>query len=1105
MPPRRYARTFGGALGHRVRTERSFWSAGTGASRFDAAVLLVCERGADPDATVPLVRLREMASTPVNHLRRLVGRERELAAAGALLDDLDRSRGGLLVLVGEAGIGKTRLAEEIVDVARVRGARAVWASAWQGDGVPPLWPWVQILRQLTGSAAALDQTQPETPIASPAAHFAQLEAVSGHIVKAAAEHGLVVVIDDLHWADAASRRVLTFVASAVRDAACLLIATCRHDELPRNEVAALARIGTSLAIPGLADEAAAELLRAAVGAAVSRTATEAVVARSAGNPLFLWEFGQLMAQSGRLDMAPGGVPGAVAAVIERRLARLPQEAVTLLQVLAVLGGSGSADVVASIAERPTADAAAELKTAVVVGLLTDAESENVAFSHDLVRDVVLDGLDPRKRTELHRRAATVLETRLDPSFHAVVADHLSKAGPAHSDAASQQWEHAGLRAKSLLAYEQAADCFARGARAAAGDPDRYPALLIAQGDALVLAGDLETARARYTEAVTAARAAPNPELLARAVLGIGAGPLSWEVPIGDQEHADLVAEALALLPEGATALRSTLLARLSVSGSTPETLDVARRRAEQALDLAQQVESPVLMGQALAALNDALGGPSHTMTRRENADAMVELAVSAGDRSLELLGYRFRVVADLETGDVAAVDRDIAAFTRLVEALRHPLVSWYVPLWRGMRALLGGDVDAADRHQGEVVAAAQATGSVNADLLSTALRFGIDVACGRATSPDLMDPYEGVDPAEWGSFGAGLAMVKWHAGDHDAARELLRLYAYNGFARLGEDSDYLISLMCFGRVAAGLHEARAAEAVYELFRPHAGLWIVDGIAACCWGPVDLELGRLAVALGRDAEAREHLAAARGAVEQAGAVMLAAEVRALEQQAFGDAHRPTTSSGDTNTIVGSANVAAPAHEPLELDLGNVFRHDGPFWTLTYRDKTVRIKDAKGLRDLARLLAAPGRELHVLDLAGRRGGANEGGASQADPAGGDLGDLLDARARAEYRRRLAELDDELEDAEACADPVRADSARAELDFLAAELAAALGLGGRPRRAGDPAERARKAISGRIRLTIGRIEHEHATLGRHLRNAVRTGTYCAYEPETPTTWRT
>jgi len=136
------------------------------------------------------------------------------------------------------------------------------------------------------------------------------------------------------------------------------------------------------------------------------------------------------------------------------------------------------------------------------------------------------------------------------------------------------------------------------------------------------------------------------------------------------------------------------------------------------LELADEVGKPVLITQALAAINDAHGGPAHTMLRRDNADAIVELALAAGDRMMELLGYRFRIVADLEVGDLGAVDRSIAAFSALADQLRQPLVSWYVPLFRGMRALLGGDLGAAERHHGEVAAAANATGSHNAEMLA---------------------------------------------------------------------------------------------------------------------------------------------------------------------------------------------------------------------------------------------------------------------------------------------------------------------------------------------------------------------------------------------------
>lgn len=1024
-----------------------------------------------------------MQPSSQDRTRQIVGREAQLAVVAAHIADLDRSRGGLVLLTGEPGIGKTRLAEEIVRLGRERGARSAWATTWQGDGAPPLWPWVQVLRQLTGSEDTLAEFVAESPGASPAARFAQSEAVANVIEAETMTSPIVVVIDDLQWADSATIRVLTTVAARLRDVGCLFVGTHRSDELSVEHAAEFARVGVSLAVPPLSDDAAAELLTIAVGSNVSAVARGAIVERSAGNPLFVWEFGQLLAQSGRVDVAPAAVPLAVVAVIGRRLARLPEDAVALLRAGAVAGNPFTADVVAGIADVALSEAITGLTTVASVGLITHDDATNgYRFSHDLVREVVLDGIDPAHRAELHLRVAKAFEERVtvDESFNAVVADHLEQAGPVHAEEAAARWELAARRAQRVLAFDEAALCFARAARNCSRDSRRVALLLVEEGEALLLAGELKHARARFLAGARLARSVADPELLTRAVLGMGAGPVAWEVPIGSEEQASLVADALERLPDDATALRSMLLARLSVAAATPETVSIARHRAHEALELAQSAGDPALIAQALAALNDAYAGPAHTMARRENADTIVELAVAAGDRVLELLGYRYRIVADLEIGDIAAVDRSIAAFTRLAGQLRQPLVSWYVPLFRGMRALLGGDLDAADRRCSEVASAAETTESHNAAMMAATLALGIDAARGR--SPDLaaLSGLFEVNPADWSSYAAGLAMTNWLIGDLERARYLLKLHADNGFARLGEDGEQLTTLLLFSRVATGLGEATACAALYELTLPHAGLWAVDGIAGCCWGPVELELGRLALALDRRADALDHLGRARASADQAGAPLISAEAAALEQRC------------------GRLDPTDAVAESLVPE-GNLFRREGQFWTLSYRGRIVRMKDAKGLQDLARLISMPGHEIHVLDLAGNSAEPTRPALSRA----GDLGDMLDAQARAEYRRRLAELEEDLADAERCADLGRAEKARAERDFIATELAAALGLGGRPRRTGDPAERARKAVAGRIRLTIGRIDEEAPDLARHLANSVRTGTFCVYRPEVPIGW--
>jgi predicted ATPase len=185
------------------------------------------------------------------------------------------------------------------------------------------------------------------------------------------------------------------------------------------------------------------------------------------------------------------------------------------------------------------------------------------------------------------------------------------------------------------------------------------------------------------------------------------------------------------------------------------------------------------------------------------------------------------------------------------------------------------------------------------------------------------------------------------------------------------------------------------------------------------------------------------------------------------------------------------------------VGNSFIREGEFWSLGYAGTVTRIKDSKGVRDLAKLIAAGGRSLAAVDLVS--GGERSGTSSDRDlRIEGDAGEVLDVEARAQYRARLVELDEAIDDADRCNDSHRATRARDERTFLLAELGAAVGLAGRPRLALDPAERARKAVAWRVRESINHIEAAHPALGRHLRHAVRTGSFCVYDPDQPTRWR-
>jgi len=186
-----------------------------------------------------------------------------------------------------------------------------------------------------------------------------------------------------------------------------------------------------------------------------------------------------------------------------------------------------------------------------------------------------------------------------------------------------------------------------------------------------------------------------------------------------------------------------------------------------------------------------------------------------------------------------------------------------------------------------------------------------------------------------------------------------------------------------------------------------------------------------------------------------------------------------------TILDRIEVAAGATTAT-----NVFRREGDYWSVHFDGQTVRIRDLKGMRYLAQLVAHPGREFHVLDLVAAETGQRA--------SLGDAGEILDEQAKAGYRRRLAEIDDDIEQARAVRDAGREAQADAERDFLVRELAGAVGLGGRDRRAASTSERARSGVTRAIRQGIARIGEHHPRLGEHLERAVRTGTYCAYAPD-------
>ena len=259
--------------------------------------------------------------------------------------------------------------------------------------------------------------------------------------------------------------------------------------------------------------------------------------------------------------------------------------------------------------------------------------------------------------------------------------------------------------------------------------------------------------------------------------------------------------------------------------------------------------------------------------------------------------------------------------------------------------------------------------------------------------------------------------------------------------------------------------------MYDWLGAFAGHHLVYGGCMGYGGAVDHHLATLAGALGRHDDAVHHLRAALSMHETLGALPWAALDRAML------------------TAVDAAPLAGPFRPVTEAH--GEFRREGDAWRVTYRGRSSTVRHVKGMLDLAVLLARPGREVPALEL---MGGVDVGGAP---------GPILDEQARRAYQRHVGQLQAEIDDAKAANDWMRADRAEAELDAVVEQLSDAFGLGGRQRAGGGAAERARAAVTHRIRGAIRRIADVDAVLGQHLGNAVKTGTWCTYQPETDIEW--
>jgi hypothetical protein len=1063
-----------------------------------------------------------------------LGRERELAELDAALQDLGEGRGSLFLLTGEPGIGKTRLADELAFIAAKRGIAVHWGRSWEAGGAPSYWPFIQVLRSMCRSVdpaligallgshgSPLLELLPElrstisVMIGGHAAkdRFQLFDAVGTFVREVASRAPQLVVLDDLHAADPSSLLLLQFLVKDLRSVPVLVVGTYREAEArlaPEigSALVRLSREATLLSLRRLDQSEVAAFVTQATGAAVSAERVEQIHRRSEGNPLFLREL--LRLSSGAAE------PEGIREVVRARLSLLTPAVRNVLEAAAVLGREFALDPLEAIARDPQIDLGLVLSSAADAGIVEPLEQlGRWRFTHVLLREGLYGEIPADRRTALHHTAARELERRIGGPPVAELAHHLLHAIPlAAIGEAVDATIRASERAMDLLAYENASAMLARAAKlleSVPGEERRLFEVLLGLGGAYIRAAEIQLGKKTCKDAADLARLLGDGELFARAVLGA-----AYEHTPGARDLGliALLEEALAMLPPGDGAPRARCMAQLAAERQPELDPEGPIALARDAVAMARRLGDPETLRFTLSTAGLAMLPHAPAADRIAFNQEALPLALSSGDKLVVLRAHLFLQASLRELGDLSGAEAHLRAHERLMREFRHGRFRWVEPGLNAAIALWDGRFDEAEREHRELerIAREDDTRGISARAFPAGL-------CRAKERYEELPKLEAELRASFGSlkrelpaFVAELLIVQLYAraGDREKTQTLLgALRASPLFSELKAPAWLALlvepcHLLGDRALAPRLHDALLPVADQAAF--------LGAMGAQFEPPYHRDLGLLCLTLGRIDEAIEHLEKAevrtasvgprshlararldlaraliaRGLSEDlSSAFVLLERARELAEALGQTALLPLIDAHIGQARNGDRRASSPGKPELRFSL----EREGEYWAVRSGARTLRLKDSRGLRVLDRLLQNPGQEFHVLQLASHPGGA-------ADE--GDAGPVLDEAAVHGYRSRLLELREELEEAERFQDSGRAELSREEMELLTQELARAVGLGGRARRTGGAAERARTAVQKRLRNAIQRIEEGLPDLARHLDQTIRTGAFCGYLPE-------
>jgi len=845
-----------------------------------------------------------------------VGRQPELSALQAALEDAVSGRGRLVMLVGEPGIGKTRTAQELANRATQRNVLVLWGRCNEESGAPPYWPWVQVirsyvrdsdaeaLRQDMGAGAAdiaeivsdlrerLPNLQSPPRLEDPAqARFRLFDSITSFLKNAARRRPLMLLIDDLHWADTSSLRLLRFMAPEIDDSRLLLVGTYRDVELSRQHplsdtLGELARLHLfqRMALAGLGREDVGRFMEAAAGMAPPPWLIDAVNTEAEGNPLFLKEIVAYLVHERILDpkrparldelhrSSPRGpairIPEGVREAIGKRLNRLSESCNRILTVASVIGREFDFGILLRLIDDASEDGIlGGLEEALAAHVIEEMPLPAVGryqFTHALIRETLYDELMTARRVRLHRRVGQALEdlhrANLEPHLPQL-AHHFSEA--AHGSDVEKAIEYAmraGEQAEALLAYEEAVRFYQSALQTLElkerVDEAERCKLLLCLAEAHRKANEFDQALATLLRAAHSAKAARLPDLFARTALAYEY--VVWRADRrADVAVIHLMEEALQIIAEGDIALRARILGGLARAILYKGAPKQATTYAEQAVAMARRLGDLEVLAANLNILFEFPWEAEAAERHLALATEMLQATEQTGNQEFVVLAHSRRMIALLELGDIGAVDAEIDAQVRIGDAhLRQPAYLSSVTGYRAMRALMDGRLGDAERLALESLGLAE---RAHIDYSGT---FGVQMFTLRREQGRLRELEPAVrvfvkEHAAVATWRPGLALLYAELGREQEARAEFEQLAKQDFAGIARDSLWTTCMTYLAEVCAIVGDAARAATLYRLLLPYAERNIVAGGGVACFGSASRYLGLLATTMARWEEAQRH--------------------------------------------------------------------------------------------------------------------------------------------------------------------------------------------------------------------------------------------------------